>query len=47
MVAATGVVGTRPGQMVNPVGTRVVAEEIKSPARSNKVDDEDDDLTAD
>ena len=45
-VAATGVEGG-PGQMVNPVGVRVVAEEIKSPARSNKVEKEDDDPTAD
>ena len=43
-IAATGVEGTTPGQMVNPVGTRVVAEEM---ARSNKADDENDDLTAD
>ena len=39
-LAATGVEGTTGGQMVNPVGTRAVAEEINSPARSDKIDDE-------
>lgn len=44
-VAASGVEGTM-HQGVNPVGVRIVAEETKGSAGSNKVHDAGDDPTA-